>query len=85
MALIRAPRPRKPTYHGPHSRKHAVNKDLLSPTAAITAALITTPAPGVSRTKLSDVSALFASVYVELEKAQDLIDKMRKQAALPTP
>jgi len=62
-----------------------MNKDLLSPTAAITAALITTPAPGVSRTKLSDVSTLFASVYVELEKAQGLIDKMRAQAAVPTP
>jgi len=62
-----------------------VNKDLLSPAAAITAALITTPAPGVSRTKLSDVGALFASVYMELEKAQGLVDKMRAQAAQPAP
>lgn len=62
-----------------------MNKDLLNPAATITAALITNPAAGVSRSKLADVGTLFASVYVELEKAQGLIDTMRKQAAVPTP
>ena len=56
-----------------------MNKDLLQPAGAITAALITNPSPGVSRSKLSDVGALFANVYIELEKAQGLVDKLRKQ------
>jgi len=60
-----------------------MNKDLLQPSATITAALITNPAAGVSRSKLSDVGTLFASVYLELEKAQAIVDKMRKQAAEP--
>jgi hypothetical protein len=62
-----------------------MNKDLLAPAAAITAALITNPSPGVTRTKLSDVSTLFASVYIEIEKAQGLVDKLRAQGATPTP
>lgn len=62
-----------------------MNKDLLSPAAAITAALITNPSPGVTRTKLSDVGTLFASVYIELEKAQGLVDKLRAQGATPAP
>jgi hypothetical protein len=60
-----------------------MNKDLLQPSATITAALITNPAAGVSRSKLGDVGALFASVYLELEKAQALVDKARAQAAKP--
>lgn len=62
-----------------------MNKDLLAPAAAITAALITNPSPGVTRTKLSDVGTLFASVYIEIEKAQGLVDKLRAQGATPTP
>ncbi|MEO8155702.1 MAG: hypothetical protein ABI605_21775 [Rhizobacter sp.] len=62
-----------------------MNKDLLQPAGAITAALITNPSPGVSRSKLSDVGALFASVYIELEKAQGIVDKLRKQEATPAP
>ncbi|MCR5883455.1 hypothetical protein LRS03_11535 [Rhizobacter sp. J219] len=58
-----------------------MNKDLLQPTATITAALITNPSPGVSRSKLGDVATLFASVYMELEKAQAIVDKMREQPA----
>lgn len=60
-----------------------MNKDLLQPCATITAALITNPSPGVSRSKLGDVAALFASVYMELEKAQAIVDKMREQPAKP--
>lgn len=60
-----------------------MNRDLLQPSATITAALITNPAAGVSRSKLSDVGALFASVYMELEKAQGLVDKMRELPAKP--
>jgi hypothetical protein len=59
-----------------------MKNELLQPTATITAALITNPAAGVSKAKLADVAALFASVYVELEKAQGLVDKAR-QAASP--
>jgi hypothetical protein len=62
-----------------------MNKDLLVPAATITAALITNPSPGVSRSKLSDVGTLFASVYLELEKSQGLVDKLRAQGATPTP
>ena len=65
-----------------------MNKDLLNPAGAITAALITNPSPGVSRSKLSDVGTLFASVYIELEKAQGIIDQLRKQqqqGAAPAP
>ncbi|MBX3619240.1 MAG: hypothetical protein KF891_04515 [Rhizobacter sp.] len=58
-----------------------MNPDLLQPSATITAALITNPAAGVSRSKLADVGALFASVYLELEKAQSIVEKMRAQAA----
>ena len=61
-----------------------MNKDLLQPAATIAAALITNPSPGVSRTKLADVGTLFASVYVELEKAQGLVEKIRKQGPPPT-
>jgi hypothetical protein len=60
-----------------------MNRDLLQPSATITAALITNPSPGVSRSKLSDVGALFASVYLELEKAQAIVDKAREQPAKP--
>jgi hypothetical protein len=67
-----------------------MNKDLLQPSATITAALITNPSPGVSRSKLgvsrsklADVGALFASVYLELEKAQAIVDKAREQPAKP--
>ena len=60
-----------------------MNKDLLQPSATITAALITNPSPGVSRSKLGDVATLFATVYLELEKAQGLVDKMRAQPAKP--
>jgi hypothetical protein len=59
--------------------------ELLQPAATITAALITNPAAGVSKSKLADVAALFASVYVELEKSQGLLDKVRHAAANPTP
>lgn len=52
-----------------------MDPNLLNPAATITAALITNPAAGVSRSKLADVGALFASVYLELEKARSLIDK----------
>jgi len=62
-----------------------MNKDLLAPAAAITAALITNPSPGVTRTKLSDVSTLFASVYIEIEKAQGIVDKLRAQGTTPAP
>ena len=62
-----------------------MNKDLLQAAGAITAALITNPSPGVSRTKLSDVGALFANVYLELEKSQGLVDKARAQGATPAP
>lgn len=62
-----------------------MNKDLLQPAAIITAALITNPSPGVSRSKLADVGALFASVYVELEKSQGIIDKLRAQGVTPAP
>ena len=62
-----------------------MNKDLLVPAATITAALITNPSPGVSRSKLSDVGTLFASVYLELEKSQGLVDKLRAQGVTPTP
>lgn len=58
-----------------------MNTDLLQPSATITAALITNPAAGVSRSKLADVGALFASVYLELEKAQGLVEKLREQPA----
>jgi hypothetical protein len=37
--------------------------------ATITAALITNPAPGVSRTRIEDMGALFTAVYNELAKA----------------
>jgi hypothetical protein len=60
-----------------------MNKDLLQPSATITAALITNPAAGVSRSKLADVATLFASVYIELEKAQALVEKMREQPGKP--
>lgn len=46
-----------------------MNQFLLQPAATITAALITNPAPGVSRTKIEDVGALFTLVYNELAKA----------------
>ncbi|HEX3142143.1 MAG TPA: hypothetical protein VHQ87_18945 [Rhizobacter sp.] len=58
-----------------------MNKDLLQAAGAITAALITNPSPGVSRTKLSDVGTLFANVYLELEKSQGIVDKLRTQGA----
>jgi hypothetical protein len=53
----------------------------LQAAGAITAALITNPSPGVSRTKLSDVGTLFANVYLELEKSQGIVDKLRTQGA----
>jgi hypothetical protein len=63
-----------------------MNKDLLSAAGAITAALITNPSPGVSRSKLSDVGTLFANVYLELEKSQGIVDKLRAaQGATPAP
>jgi hypothetical protein len=46
-----------------------MNQLLLQPAATITAALITNPAPGVTRTKIEDVGALFTMVYNELAKA----------------
>jgi hypothetical protein len=60
-----------------------MNKDLLQPSATITAALITNPAAGVSRSKLGDVATLFATVYMELEKAQAIVEKMRQQPGKP--
>jgi hypothetical protein len=60
-----------------------MNKDLLQPAAVITAALITNPSPGVQRSKLHDVGALFASVYIELEKSQSIVDKLRAQGTPP--
>lgn len=68
-----------------HTLWAIMNKDLLQPAAVITAALITNPSPGVTRTKLSDVGTLFASVYIELEKSQGLVDKIRNQGIPPTP
>ena len=62
-----------------------MNKDLMQAAGAITAALITNPSPGVSRSKLSDVGALFANVYLEIEKSQAIIDKLRAQGATPAP
>lgn len=59
--------------------------ELLQPAATITSALITNPAAGVSRSKLADVAALFASVYVELEKAQALVEAARRASAAPAP
>lgn len=46
-----------------------MNQFLLQPAATITAALITNPAPGVSRTRIEDMGALFTAVYNELAKA----------------
>ncbi|WP_236675090.1 hypothetical protein [Piscinibacter sp. HJYY11] len=60
-----------------------MNRDLLQPSATITAALITNPAAGVAKSKLADVATLFATVYIELEKAEALVDKMREQPAKP--
>ena len=62
-----------------------MNKDLLQAAGAITAALITSPSPGVTRSRLADVGTLFANVYLELEKSQGLIDKARAQGATPAP
>jgi hypothetical protein len=69
----------------PTLREHPMNKDLLGAAGAITAALITNPSPGVSRSKLSDVGTLFANVYLELEKSQAIVDKLRAQGATPAP
>ncbi|HZE92458.1 MAG TPA: hypothetical protein VE029_12235 [Rhizobacter sp.] len=60
-----------------------MKQELLQPAATITAALITNPAAGVSKSKLADVAALFVSVYVELEKSQTLLDKARRAASAP--
>lgn len=57
-----------------------MNQHLLQPAAIITAALITNPAPGVSRTKLDDVGELFTSVYNVLAKAA-ADDAARNKAA----
>lgn len=46
-----------------------MNHHLLQPAATITAALITNPAPGVSKTKIEDIATLFTAVYRELASA----------------
>ncbi|NKI95771.1 hypothetical protein [Rhizobacter sp. SG703] len=58
-----------------------MNQLLLQPAATITAALITNPAPGVSRTKIEDVGSLFTLVYNELAKAAAADAERAKTAA----
>jgi hypothetical protein len=74
-SALRAPgkafalRRRQEGYDEPQLVETLMNQFLLQPAATITAALITNPAPGVSRTRIEDMGALFIAVYNELAKA----------------
>lgn len=59
----------------------SMNHHLLQPTATITAALITNPAPGVSKTKIEDIATLFTAVYHQLAAAATADAAKTKAAA----